>query len=137
MRTVFFAIAFAISVTINFASPAQAEEPAIQDVITSQIEAFQVDDFVTAFTYASPTIQNLFGTADNFGRMVSQGYPMVWRPAGVTYLSQRIEGAVVFQDVKIVDAAGNTHLVEYTMERLENEWRISGVRILEAPGASV
>ena len=40
-----------------WASVSVAQERDIQAVITQQIEAFQVDDFAQAFTYASPNIQ--------------------------------------------------------------------------------
>ena len=118
------------------ATSAPAQEADIQATITAQIEAFKVDDFTTAFTFAAPTIQNMFRTPENFGRMVSQGYPMVWRPAEITYLDLRRVGGAVFQDVQIVDAKGKVHLLEYRMTELNGVWKISGVRILEAPGVA-
>lgn len=135
MRAVFLAIALMVS-TLFVAPQAQAQGAEIKDVISSQIDAFKVDDFETAFTFAAPSIQSMFRTPENFGRMVSNGYPMVWRPAEVTYLDLRIEGQAVFQDVRIVDAQGNTHIVEYRMQQLATGWRISGVRILQAPGVA-
>ena len=38
--------------------------------------AFKAVDFAQAFTYA-PNIKGMFGTADRFGMMVRNGYPMV------------------------------------------------------------
>ena len=46
--------------------------------INGQIEAFQRDDFNAAFSYASPGIQGIFGTAERCGQMVRNGYPTVW-----------------------------------------------------------
>ena len=63
--------------------PAAAQDAPIQGVIQSQIDAFQADDFARAFSFASPTIQGMFGTPENFGLMVKEGYPMVYRPAEV------------------------------------------------------
>ena len=51
-----------------WASVSVAQERDIQAVITQQIEAFQVDDFAQAFTYASPNIQGFFGTSERIGR---------------------------------------------------------------------
>ena len=35
-----------------------AENPGIEDTIQGQLEAFKVDDFATAFMFASPNILN-------------------------------------------------------------------------------
>ena len=72
-------------VAISFFSAAMAqdiqpENPEIRGVIQSQLDAFLADDVNTAFTFAAPNIKRMFGSAENFGRMVQNGYPMVWRP---------------------------------------------------------
>ena len=64
---------------------AQDAQGAIREVISDQIAAFEADDFATAFGFASPAIREMFGTPDRFGRMVREGYPMVWRPGGVRF----------------------------------------------------
>ncbi|MGB1208468.1 MAG: DUF4864 domain-containing protein, partial [Paracoccaceae bacterium] len=50
-------------IPVQAPSPAQAEVPsvAIEQTITQQIEAFRRDDVATAFGYASPSIQRMFG----------------------------------------------------------------------------
>ena len=87
-------------------APARADETAIRSVISSQIEAFQADDFTTAFAYASPTIRQIFKTPENFGTMVRQGYPMVWRPAETNFLSVEVIDGLLWQNVMIRDQAG-------------------------------
>lgn len=136
MRRVFLVVGMIVALALSVAPPAQAQEREIQGVISSQLDAFKADDFVTAFTFAAPSIQGMFRTPENFGRMVSQGYPMVWRPGEVDYLDLRREGGAVFQDVRIVDAQGRVHLLEYSMTEMVNGWKISGVRILQAPGVA-
>ena len=59
---------------------------------------FLQDDFATAFTFASPNIQGIFGTHQNFGQMVRSGYPMVWRPADVQYIELREFQAEYFDE---------------------------------------
>ena len=110
-----------------------AEEiPAIPGVIQSQIDAFLKDDFAAAFTFASPMIQGMFGNAANFGTMVRQGYPMVWRPADVRFLEQKEPApGRHLQNVMMQDAAGRIHVLEYEMIQIDGNWRINGVRILE------
>ncbi len=116
---------------------AQDEAAAIEGVIGSQIEAFRADDFATAFTFASPAIQRIFRTPENFGAMVRNGYPMVWRPAEVEFRGLEGAGNLYAQQVLVRDAQGVYHLLEYQMIRIENGWRINGVSLLETPPVGV
>lgn len=121
---------------LSMAGSVLAQGTEIEGVIGSQIEAFKMDDFAQAFTYAAPNIQGIFGTPENFGRMVTQGYPMVWRPADVTYLDLRQEGGRYVQTVRIEDAQGVVHFLAYAMIETADGWKIGGVQILEAPGVN-
>jgi hypothetical protein len=121
------------AIVIAGAAHAQDAQSAITATIQSQIDAFLSDDFETAFTYASPTIKQLFGTSERFGMMVRQGYPMVWRPGAVRYLELEEKGGGLFQKVLITDGQGVPHLLEYQMIETADGWQINGVRILEAP----
>jgi hypothetical protein len=86
-----------------FASIASAAErnPDIETTIQSQLDAFQIDDFEKAFTYASPTIRGIFGSHQRFGMMVQNGFPMVHRPSDVQFLELREQGPLLFQKVRI------------------------------------
>jgi hypothetical protein len=110
---------------------------AVSQVIRDQIAAFQTDDFATAFTFASPTIKQLFGTAERFGQMVQQGYPMVYRPADVTMLDQRVQGDTTIQRVRIRDASGQTHVLDYQMVPTDGGWQINGVQFVRQLDAGV
>ena len=116
--------------------PASAQNADIEATIEAQIKAFKADDFVQAFTYASPNIQGMFRTPDNFGNMVRQGYPMVWRPAEVRYLDLREIAGAQWQKVMITDAKGAVHILDYQMSELENGWKINGVQVIEQGGES-
>ena len=129
MKTVILAAAFAFSAVFD----AQAQEADIRGTIDRQFEAFKLDDFATAFGFASPSLQRFFMTPENFGRMVTQGYPMVWRPADVAYLELREEDGTFWQKVQITDDKGRVHYLEYRMQQTEAGWRINGVQILDAP----
>lgn len=132
MRSIILALAAAVLLAL----PLHAEEqrnPAIEGVIQSQIEAFLADDFETAFTFASPSIQGLFGTAERFGMMVRQGYPMVWRPSDVRYLELAEIGGQLWQRVMITDQKGAVHMLGYQMVETGEGWQINGVRLLQAP----
>lgn len=114
-----------------------ARVPALENVIQDQLDAFQQDDFATAFTFASPNIKGLFGTSDRFGQMVRSGYPMVWRPADVRYLSLRQEAGQLWQRVMITDQAGALHFVDYQMIDTDDGWQINGVQLVRGPAAGV
>lgn len=132
MRQIILAMAF----VFGSMGVVLAQSDEIEGVISSQIEAFKADDFETAFTYASPSIQGLFGNAQNFERMVRGGYPMVWRPAEVSYLDMREAEGVYFQKVRIVDGSGSVHVLLYQMVRIGSQFRINGVQLLDAAGTS-
>lgn len=119
-----------MAVFVMTAAQAQERLPAIEQTIQSQIDAFLVDDFDTAFTYASPNIRQYFGTSERFGQMVQDGFPMVWRPTGVEFLEQRQKGPYWIQNVLFRDASGVPHLMEYTMIKTDTGWQIDGVRPL-------
>lgn len=128
-KTTGLAIATVLATTLS--TPAQQEE--FPDIIGSQIEAFRADDFATAFTFAAPGIQGMFRNPDNFGRMVQQGYPMVWRPGSVEYLGARPAGPGWMQEILITDADGRLHKLAYLMVETADGWKIGGVQVLTAP----
>lgn len=119
------------------AFPVLAEEPAIITTIEKQFAAFQRDDFLTAFSYASPTIQGVFQNSENFGMMVSRGYPMVHRPASVQMLDQRVEAGFVLQRVLVTDQSGRSFLLAYEMIPAGDGWLIDAVHLLEQSEAGV
>lgn len=127
------AFLFPVLLAVGLAAPASAQDDPVSSVIQSQIEAFIADDFATAFSFASPTIKEMFGSAENFEAMVRSGYPMVHRPGRVTYLGQRPDGGATYQDVEIIDRAGRTHYLEYEMVETPYGWQINGVRFIEPP----
>jgi hypothetical protein len=103
---------FGLLTAAFLALPALAQEEPIQKTIQSQLDAFQADDFARAFTFASPNIKGIFGTAENFGAMVKNGYPMVHRPAEVQMGELREVAGNLWQRVKIIDQAGRGHLLD-------------------------
>ena len=125
MLRVFWSVVFLVA--MQGAVQAQSIADAIQGVISRQIEAFQVDDFPKAFSFASPMIQGMFGTPDNFGRMVREGYPMVWRPDDVRYGPLETRQGRQYQTVIFRDAQGTTHYLSYEMIEADGRWRINGV----------
>lgn len=119
---------------------ARAQEgpgPAIEGVISDQLGAFVARDIDGAWQHASPMIQGMFGTPENFAGMVQRGYPMVWDNGEVRFAELREIAGVQVQRVYIRDDSGQLHVLEYQMVELDGVWRINGVSILPAPDVGV
>ncbi|WP_298493783.1 DUF4864 domain-containing protein [uncultured Maritimibacter sp.] len=129
-----------LSLTLVFAFPLfaqDARDTAIQGVISGQFDAFIAEDVEEAWSYASPTIQGMFRTPQNFGMMVENGYPMVWRPTDTQFMELRDEGGSLWQRVQVGDSSGVYHLLDYKMVQIAGEWRIDAVMYLEQVGVGV
>ena len=114
--------------------PAWAQDrDAIEDVIGSQLQAFTDRDVNTAFTFASPMIQGMFGTPGNFGKMVENGYPMVWDNNNAEFRELEGSGALVLQRVYVRDADGAGWILSYAMLETDDGWKINGVSVVPAP----
>ena len=123
--------------TVVMALPVTAQEtrnPAIEATIQGQITAFLAEDVTTAFGFAAPNIKGFFGTAENFGAMVRQGYPMVWHPTAVRMLELRNVQGNFMQRVMVTDDAGRTYLLDYLMLETAEGWQINGVQLLPEAG---
>lgn len=119
--------ALLLSLTLALPRPVWAEPEAVKQVIRDQIAAFQVDDFATAFGYATDKIQGLFGTPQNFGQMVQRGYPMVWRPTALTFLTTKDHPGGVVQSIEVQDRKGRRYVLDYLVLDTDAGWRIDGV----------
>ncbi|MFT5160068.1 MAG: hypothetical protein ACI9ZD_001678, partial [Paracoccaceae bacterium] len=105
---------------LGLTGPVFGEEPSIEGiekVISSQIQAFLVDDFETAFNFASPELQAMFRTPERFGQMVRNGYPMVWRPSQIEFLALETISGLLVQKVLIQDAKGSFFVADYVMTK--------------------
>jgi Domain of unknown function (DUF4864) len=123
---------YGILLTLSLAVPAAAQQDPIRTTIQSQLNAFQADNFAQAFSFASPTIKSIFGSPDNFGAMVKQGYPMVMRHSTVRMLELRTVAGNLWQRVMVTDTTGRTHLLDYMMIETAEGWQINAVQLLPA-----
>ena len=112
-----------------FAQPADE----IEDVIGSQLQAFNDRNVDDAWQYAAPSIQGMFGNPQNFGMMVQRGYPMVWSNRDVRFLELQDRGAGQVQRIMLRDINGGIHVLEYQMIKTASGWRIAGVQLVLSP----
>ena len=108
------------------------EKADIQSTISDQLRAFASDNFIEAFTHASPGIKDIFGTVENFSKMVKKGYPMVWRYNNFEFLNLEETPQGYSQIVRITDQNDKLFLLKYFMKNVAGIWKISGVSIIEA-----
>ena len=108
------------------------EKADIESTISDQLKAFASDNFIEAFTHASPGIKDIFGTVENFSNMVKKGYPMVWRYNNFEFLNLEETPQGYSQIVRITDQNDKLFLLKYFMTNVAGIWKISGVSIIEA-----
>lgn len=130
MRVLLFVLVF-LSGTAFAGEPSQADRGAIRQVIESQMSAFRQNDAATAFNFAAPAIQAMFGTPENFIRMVETGYPPVFRPREVDFREIVLRDNLIVQKVLIVGPDGRPVMALYTMElQPDGTWRIAGCALV-------
>ena len=116
-----------------WAGTANAQDASIEDVITNQLQAFVDRDVDEAWQYASPMIKGMFGTPDNFGLMVRNGYPMVWDNSDVRFLDRTDMTNLTRQEVQIQGPDGLFYILDYQMIQTGEGWHINGVQVIPAP----
>lgn len=131
----------ALLLVFGLAGPAAADDAAraaAQATITRQVEAFGRDDAPAAYAQAAPAIRELFPNADLFIGMVRTQYRPVYRHRSFVFGLGRDTGAdSVTQSVAIQDEYGVDWTAEYSLARdADGQWRITGCRLIKAPGTN-
>ena len=110
---------------------------AIQAVIQNQMAAFKVDDWPTAFGFASPVVQQKFQNPEVFSQMVTGAYQPVYRPQTVEFRELKPSEYGPTQEVFVVGPDGLGYIAYYTMEKqADGTWRISGCYLMRAKDQS-
>ena len=116
---------------------APADANAIQAVIQNQMAAFKVDDWNTAFGFATPVLQQKFQSPEVFSQMVTGAYQPVYRPQAVEFRALKPSEFGPTQEVFVVGPDGLGYIAYYTMEKqADGTWRISGCYLLRAKDES-
>lgn len=128
-----FLLCLFASLAADAAVLAEADARAVRQVVQAQLDAFAADDAEGAFSYAATSIKTQFGDAAAFMAMVRGGYPMVVRPATVSFFLPRADAAAdgtpasAQQAVRLRDREGRLWVATYLLERQTGDgWRISG-----------
>jgi len=77
-------------------------------------------------------VREAIGSSGRFLAMVRGAYPMVYRPASVTFHKAEEEDGSVLQLVEITDENAKSWIALFAMERQpDSSWRISGCAVAE------
>ncbi|MFB2920530.1 DUF4864 domain-containing protein [Aerosakkonema funiforme] len=103
----------------------------IRCVVESQLQAFQNDDAVTAFSFASPAIQSTFQDPEKFMEMVRNHYQPVYRPRSVIFDDLALVNGDLAQAVLLLDRNGVPIRALYLMENQpDGGWKINGCYLI-------
>lgn len=106
-------------------------------VIRNQLAAFQRDDGKTAFSFASPDVQDQFGTPEAYLAKIAAAYKAVYRPKSVTFLNLAYSRGRLVQRVLLVGPDGNPVMALFPMVRMDDgSWRVDGCVLVPATGKS-
>lgn len=110
----------------------------VRAVVQAQLDAFAADDAEAAFRFATPAIQQRFGSAERFLMTVREAYPAVYRPASIFFMTPIRVGDEVVQQVRLVDGDGAVWIAIYTLERQPDQaWRIQGCQLSRSAGRMI
>lgn len=131
MPRFFFLMFLALLAIPNVALAGDAEVKAAQGTIDAQLKALQAGDGALAYSYAAPTIQRIFPTADIFMGMVDRAYQPVRNPRNYAFgKSEEIAGGKIAQQVLLTGPDGKDYEALYTLElQPDGIWRITGVSL--------
>ena len=101
-----------------------------QDIIESQIQAFQNKNAELAYSFASPMIKLRFNNPQEFMSMVKSYYEPVYNPKQYYFIdSKHFEGSIYHQ-LQIISQSNMSYLATYSLIKNENEWKISGCSVM-------
>jgi hypothetical protein len=110
-----------------------ADKAKIQQVIASQIRAFERDEGVVAFSYATPAVRRHFGSPQAFMEMVKTDYELLFHNRSTAFLEAAVIEGSVIQPLRIISVDGEVMIALFTMELQANrQWRVSGCELAEA-----
>lgn len=127
-------VALVASLTAFMAYAGDAEVRSAQTTIEQQLRAFQAGDGETAYSFAAPTIKQIFPSADIFMGMVESQYTPIARPK--SYSFGKVEETTptsIIQQVLITGPDGKDYEAIYTLElQPDGVYRITGVSMKAA-----
>jgi len=101
-----------------------------QDIIKSQILAFQNKDAELAFSYAAPIIKFKFNNPEEFMTMVKEYYEPVYNPKQYYFIESKYFEGSIYHQLQIISQSNQSYLATYSLIKKDNEWKISGCAVI-------
>ena len=101
-----------------------------QDIIESQIQAFQNKNAELAYSFASPMIKLRFNNPQDFMSMVKSFYEPVYNPKQYYFINSKYFEGSIYHQLQIISQSNMSYLATYSLIRDENEWKISGCSVM-------
>ena len=101
-----------------------------QDIIESQIQAFQNKNAELAYSFASPMIKLRFNNPQDFMSMVKSYYEPVYNPKQYYFIDSKYFDGSIYHQLQIISQSNTSYLATYSLIKDENEWKISGCSVL-------
>ena len=95
----------------------QQDRVAIEQSIQAQINAFQDQDAMRAFTFAAPNIQKKLLATERFWRMVELACPAAHNPRSLRFGALTFQYNRALQKIHLVSQSLTTHLALYTDDK--------------------
>ena len=134
-RFPFILAATLIAVLTSLASARADDAATARGVIESQITAFLNDDAAAAYSFAAPSIKQLYPDESRFFDMVKRGYQPVYRPGNFAFGRSKAaaDGSSIVQEVIIQGPDGQDWTALYSLERQpDGSFKINGVQMIRA-----
>jgi hypothetical protein len=132
-------MALALAVTtagLRAQGASETDMALFRQIISEQIAAFNADDGARAWSYAAPSIKQIFPTPEVFMSMVKNGYQPVYRQQSFTFGEVTEAQGRLIQHVTIIDTNGKVWTALYSMQKQpDGSWKISGCTLVQMPGA--
>ena len=100
-----------------------------QDIIESQIQAFQNKNAELAYSFASPMIKLRFNNPQEFMSMVKSFYEPVYNPKQYYFINSKYFEGSIYHQLQIISQSNMSYLATYSLTKDENEWKISGCSV--------
>ena len=114
------------------------DQKQIIEVVQAQLNAFAKDDAARAYAYATPSIQHMVGSAQNFLAMVRTQYEVVYRPSSTSFMLPSGNATEAELKVQLTDADGDAWIATYVLQRQKNKtWRIAACAVAQATGTMI
>lgn len=104
--------------------PPPADSSGVSAVVREQLQAFAAEDAGRAFSLADPKLRTHFVDAEEFLDSVRSQYPMVLKPASVSFMKPETVGTIAMQKVRLTDGEGYGWLLTYVLHREGQQWLI-------------